>query len=333
MSVWTNTLSLSFLLIVCLIIGCKKSEAPLNPLVNGAFMSMEATEQPKLLAPSILASSLDEYNGTFSPDGTEFYFTTNTPINGIITYSTMNNDSIWGIPKVAPFSGEYSEYDPLFSPDGKRLYFSSERPVAGVESSGATHIWYVEREGSGWSEARYLDLQEGGNYYSSITSTGDICFNRWRDGDMYIAKKRQDGYDIKALPAPVNSNGDEGDPFISPDGDYIIFRAYNDGLGQGDLFITYKIGTHWSAPENLETPINSSAHELCPYVTTDGKFLIFASGRMESDYEAASNTSIVNVRDKHNSADNGELNIYYISADFIAERREKHLIEDSSIDK
>ena len=49
------------------------------PTVSGAWMGMEPTDTPVMLAPELLASSLDEYNGTFTPDGSVFFYTTNTP--------------------------------------------------------------------------------------------------------------------------------------------------------------------------------------------------------------------------------------------------------------
>ena len=122
----------------------------------------------------------------------------------------------------------------------------------------------------------------------------------------------------------MNSKNGEGDPFISPDEDYIIFRGYNNSLGLGDLYISYLVEGQWTSPENLGEPINSAYHEMCPYVTTDGRFFIFASNRIETRYASLPNEGLESVRKKHQTADNGALNIYYISADFIEEKRRKH---------
>ena len=305
--------------------GCKDQPENKVKTAKGTFMGMRATNTPQLLFPEFIASSLDEYNGTFSPDGTEFFFTTNTPSQGIICYTRMDPNGRWAEPIIAPFSGTYSEYDPLFSPDGKRLYFSSERPVSKTDSSGKTNIWYVERLDTAWSDPSLLELEKTGTYYSSITRDGSVYFNIWDTGDMYKASKRDTGYQIERLPDVLNSENGEGDPFISPDESYLIYRGYNNSLGRGDLYISYKIDGQWTPPENLGEPINSAHHEMCPYVTSDGKYFIFASSRMAGKYDSKAGDVLDVVRGKHRSYDNGQLNIYYISADFIEEGKKKHL--------
>lgn len=312
------------LLFLIQMVGCKKELADEKSSIQGPFMNMVPTKEPKMLAPGYLASSFDEYNGTFSPDGKEFFFTTNTPKKGIICFIKMGQNQEWIKPQIARFSGEYSEYDPLFSPDGKRLYFSSERPIESRATTGMTNIWYVERVDSVWSEPKLVELGKEGNYYSSITKNGDIYFNIWNTGDIYKATKTPQGYKAEPLPEVINSKDPEGDPFISPDEDYIIFRGYNNSLGFGDLFISFKIDDNWTQPENLGEPINSEDHEMCPYVTPDGKFFIFASSRMVEPYLSKPLNNLEDMRKKHRGPDNGELNIYYMSADFIDEKRNKY---------
>ena len=196
-------------------------------------MNMEPTKLPVLLAPDLISSSLDEYNGTFSPDGKEFFFTTNTPNKGIISYTRLDEHGEWTKAMVAPFSGQYSEYDPLFSPDGDRLYFSSERPLNNEDSTGNTNIWYVEKQNTTWGDPIHVPLDRQGTFYSSVTREGDIYFNIWDTGDMYKANNTKDGYKVERLSDTLNSENGEGDPFISPDEDYIIFRGYNNSLGRG----------------------------------------------------------------------------------------------------
>ena len=324
MKLYLTSFTLFSYVAILFLSACEMPSQISKPIIVAPFMDMQAIDTPQLLAPKLLASSLDEYNGTFSPDGKTFFFTTNTPSQGIISYTTLGENKQWTAPKIAPFSGQYSEYDPLFSPDGKRLYFSSERPVNGERTANPTNIWYVEIDGKSWGEPQYVDLGEDGNYYSSITSKGDIYFNRWKNGDLFKARLMADSFEVVKLPEPLNSPGDEGDPFIAPDESYIIFRAYNNGLGRGDLFISFNIKGTWTTPENLGAPINSSAHEICPYVTTDGKFFIFSSDRLVENYTATPGESLDRLRTKHSSADNGTQNIYYCSASFIEKMKQQY---------
>lgn len=154
---------------------------------------------------------------------------------------------------------------------------------------------------------------------SPLTKEGDIYFNIWNTGKILKATPTDSGYSIEELPEIINGRGDVGDPFISPEEDYMIFRAYfEEGYGRGDLYISFKIDGNWTAPENLGAPINSDAHEICPTVTADGRFFLYASDRLDSAY---SHESLDEMREKYQSHDNGNSNIYYMSAGFIDRMR------------
>lgn len=325
-------------LVCCYFMGCSTSDTDKDTAIDvsepteeaeqlGPYLGMVDTDTARLLAPDLIASSIDEYNSTFSPDGKLFFFTTNTPRDGIICFTEMNEDGSWSEVKVAPFSGEYSEYDPLFAPDGNRLYFSSERPINDTAEAGQSNIWFVEKEGTGWSEPTYIPLTESADYHSSITNDGSIYFNVWDNGDMWKATISDTGYTIERLPDVVNSTNGEGDPFIAPNEEYMIYRGYNNSLGRGDMYITFNINGNWTAPENLGPRVNSSSHEMCPFVTADGKYFLFASSRLLSTYDPQASQSIENVRAQHRSANNGQLNVFYINASFIDSMKAQHVAE------
>ena len=295
-------------IILSLIIGCQLSET--NHIYKGAFFGPEVPNQPQLLAPSILATPLSEYNGTFSPDGTLFYYTSESPGKSIITYTEMSANGLWSKPATALFSGMNTEYDPLFAPDGQRIYFSSERALN--ENRNNTNIWYVDIDDL--KSPVSVPLTNRGNYYSSITNNGKIYFNVWNDGFIYSATPSDSGYVIEQIGIP-EIDSDIGDPFIDPDETYLIYRGYGKkSLGRGDLFITYKNDNEWSVPKNLGDRINSEAHDICPYVTSDKKRFIFASDRLQQNYNSA---NVDSMQNKFISHDNGNQNIYQVSADFI----------------
>ena len=295
-------------------------------LVMNPFFGVEPIDKPQLLAPNLIASLAEEYNGTFSPDGKEFYYTTDIPENAFITFTELKENNKWSEPKVASFSGKYSDYDPLFSPDGSKLFFSSRRPLPDNKNS---HIWYVEKINEKWGEPQPVTLtgSENNEYYSSITNEGTIYFNIWSTANIFKAKKSGSNYEVEKLPEVINANYDKGDPFISPNEDYLIFRGYRkDSYGRGDLYISFNINNKWTYPENLGEPINSSAHEMCPSVTSDGKIFIFASSRISEKFRTKPLESIKRVQKKYQTYDNGELNIYYMSASFINDLREKYAV-------
>lgn len=313
-----------FLGLLLCFVGCNQSTESSKVIVQDPFFGVIPESTPKLLAPELLASPTEEYNGTFSPDGREFYYTTDIPENAFITFTELMPDNTWSEPKVASFSGKYSDYDPIFSPDGSRLYFSSSRPEPDNKNS---KNWYVDRTDTGWSEPKQIVLtgKENGEYYSSATKNGILYFNIWSTGDLFKATPTDSSYLVEKLPEIINGGADKGDPFISPDEDYLIYRGYGEeSLGRGDFFISFNIDGQWTRPENLGEPINSAAHEMCPYVTPDGKLFIFASARITDKVAMNPLEPISKVHDKFRSYNNGRPNIYYISANFIEEMRKKH---------
>lgn len=296
--------------------------SPTKPTVTDPFMGLTPTAEPQLLAPDFIATALVEYNGTFSPDGKELFYTAEVAGRGLILHTVLQASNQWTTPRIASFSGPSSDYDPLFAPDGNRLYFSSERGLDGSPQLGTTHIWYLDKTADGWGEPQPLELTNQGDYYSSITQDGSIYFNVWNNGDIYKATPVDTGYEVAALPESINGGRDVGDPFIAPDESYIIFRGYLDGgLGRGDLYISFKEGEAWSEPKNLGAPINSSGRDICPYVTTDGKIFLFASDRLTEYFSTQPNDSTEGIREKLASWDNGNSNIYYMTTDFIEELR------------
>jgi len=315
---------LTWLLLLFLIACQKQSKDVTATTYRNPFFGVNPTNTPQLLAPDLLASPAEEYNGAFSPDGKAFYYTTDIPENAFITFTYLQADNTWSKPQVAPFSGYYSDFDPLSSPDGSKLFFSSSRPLPDNQNS---KIWYVERTENGWTEPQSVTLtgSENNEFHSSITTQGDIYFNIWSTGNIYKASPSDTGYVVAALPDSFNADYNQGDPYISPDEDYLIFRGYRgDSYGRGDLYISFKINDSWTEPENLGEPINSAANEMCPMVSPDGKLFIFASSRITERVLPDPLDPITKVQDKFTSYNNGMMNIYYQSADFIAELRKKY---------
>lgn len=294
--------------------------------VTGPYFGIQAVDTPQIMAPGFISSVASEYNGTFAPDGRQFYYTTVIPGKDFITFTQLTKDNTWTEPKVAPFSGKYPDFDPFFSPDGSILFFSSKRPVKGVAKS---RIWYVEKTNGEWGEPEYVVLQGDFKdvFYNSVTRDGTIYFNMWSTGKIYKAIRKDTTYVVEELPEIINAGFRKGDPYISPDEDYLIFSGYrNDSYGKADLYISFNIKGTWTNPENLGKPINSSRQDMCPSVTSDGKIFIFSSNRFLDDFNIQSNDRVNKVHKKYQSYDNGKLNIYYMSTGFIENlRKNKNL--------
>ena len=219
-----------------LIQACALTTEKETNILKGPFFGIVPTDTLTLVAPNIVSSNLAEYNGTFSADGKEFYYTVTFPGQSVISFMKLNSDNTWSKPAIARFSGKYSDVDPIMAPDGTRLLFTSYRPIDGSRS-GRTNIWYVERIGDDWSEPQFISLTENGDYYSSSTNSGIIYFNVWKTGEIFRAVKTGTTYSVEKIAGIINSDEPEGDPFISPLEDYLIFRGYDQDASLG--WVTY----------------------------------------------------------------------------------------------
>ncbi len=98
----------------------------------------------------------------------------------------------------------------------------------------------------------------------------------------------------KGISRNINTIYNEGAPTFSADGKYVILVGcetgnkgdydYGDnrqGYGSCDLFVSEKIGSEWTKPVNMGTPINSGHFESQPSFSSDGKTLYFIRGMLQ----------------------------------------------------
>jgi hypothetical protein len=142
----------------------------------------QAMPTPEIFAPGIISGPANDGSPTFSPNGNTLFFTHSTAQWSIILESHRTRGH-WSQPKVAPFSGEWADASPAFSPDGSYLVFVSIRPDPATPPDGklymASHIWRVDRAGSGWSAPVELPAAVNcfrGIFRPSIAADGSIYF-------------------------------------------------------------------------------------------------------------------------------------------------------------
>jgi len=241
-------------------------------------------DTPLVFAPGIVSDNFQQHGApSFSPDGNEILWQTNQQTGKdndewITSSMTMRrNEGIWGPPAISPYS-----FMPFFSPDGKRIYFQPE---------GKNDISYVEKNGSGWSEpksinlvSQYPELKQA--FYPSVAQNGTLYFmasaiGQWNNVGIYRVELKNGEYTKpELLPKNINVPGNSRNwaPFIAPDESYLIFCSTR-GLSQydqGDLFICFRQpDSTWTEPENMGAPINTNQMERFSYVSPDGKFLFF----------------------------------------------------------
>lgn len=257
------------------------------------FGQKEPTLTPEIFAPNIISKpGRHEFGSTFSKEGNEFYFGVDN--NGImeIHFSKLI-EGVWTPERKLFDSDSISYNDPMFSPDEKRLYFITNRPIKNSTKKDDTDIWYVEREDADkpWSNpihAGNLINSDVDEYYASFTRNGTLYFaskDKKEKAPPYAFDIYRAGYkdgkflSPEKLPETVNTGSYEADVFVASDESYVIFCSIRqDGLGQGDLYISFKDEKgHWSEAVNMGDSINTEKHELCPFVSANGKYLFYTS--------------------------------------------------------
>jgi hypothetical protein len=283
-----KTISLLFLSLM-LLSSCLNNK-PENktdtfPVLRGQYFGQEKPGLlPKIFAPGIISTGKYELNSVFSPDYSEFYFTIRLLSRQMVIMCIKNENNQWTSPEVVSFSGKYEDADPFITNDGKWLYFTSKRPVDSSQvPNDDFEIWRSQRTKNGWEEPQRLDStvnSKDSEVYPTLTKDGTLYFSRFCENgsDIYFAESNDNGFKpAQKVDAVINEFG-EGDVFISPNEDYMIFSSRGRKEGNG-LFISFKESNKWTVPEFMGKDINQAGMEYCPMVTPDGKYLFFTSER------------------------------------------------------
>lgn len=271
-------------LLAILTIGCaRKFDENIKYLKQNTPLA-----KPKVFAPNVISTEDEyEFGAVFNTAATEFFYGVDIGGRSEIRYSKLQGDT-WSDPEIILAHESYGYNDPFLSPEENRLYFISNMALDELGEAKDYDIWYVKREGDSWSEPINAGVNINSNlheYYMSFTNDGTMYFSSNKRGDNFdiYASKIVNGEFQEAirLSDSINTSHYEADVFIDPDESFMIFCANRPGgLGRGDLYISFKNadGT-WSKSKNMGRQINSANHELCPFVSKDGKYFFYTSDK------------------------------------------------------
>ncbi len=276
---------------------CTPSRVHQSKQLQGNDLTYLGVNRPGNI-PEVFASGMiskpdrHEFGCTFSRDGRELYFGVDN--DGIMEiYGTRLENGFWTSQKKLFQGDTFSYNDPMFSPDDKRLYFISNRPLEPPGAEKDVDIWFIERDEGAWSSPMNLGpvinsyLNE---YFVSFADDGTLYFaskDKAEDApryayDIYRAELTKDRYGLpQKLPEAINTNRYEADVCVAPDESYLIFCSIRrDGYGMGDLYISFRNSEgSWTSAVNMGYPINTDQHELCPFLSRDGKYLFYTSSQ------------------------------------------------------
>lgn len=283
---------------------------------------------PEIFAPGIVSTGMSEINACFSPNNKEFLYSIIMPNRQFVIMSMIYKDNKWTEPEVASFSGKYSDADPFITIDGKWLYFVSKRPIDKKQTTkNDWDIWRLENINGKWSNIERLNSDinsEADDIYPTLTKQGTLYYSSGRLGknnrDIFYAKSNGREFEVSIkLSDTINSHW-EGDIYISPEEDYMIFRSFGRKEGSG-LYISFNNDGHWNLPQRMGKEINKTGRELCPIVSPDGKFFFFTSNRMSLKEKSSENLSYSKIKkdfiDSYNHPKMGKNDIYWMDVKII----------------
>ena len=185
------------------------------------------------------------------------------------------------------------EFVNYVSTNNRQLIFTRKTKRLHPESGEATYreqFYQSVRQDTTWDKPvkMHLSWTESRNVGAmSLTADGKTLYFtgcRWPDGvgrcDLYQSKLYNSRWQNPVnLGNTVNSAGWESQPFVSADGNYLLFASTRPGgYGGSDIWLSVKLNNNrWSPPVNLGDSINTAGNEMAPFLYADNKTLLFSS--------------------------------------------------------
>jgi hypothetical protein len=215
---------------------------------------------------------------------------------------THQNGCFSGLEQV-PLPDGSPHSDVYVNTDGDLMLFSSLMQEHHNDTVSDWNIWKSRRKAGQWQEPElfFKENLEGNQFYPWLTESGNLYFaikpHGSANSDLYVSTFRDGDYLSPRALTTINSENLEGDPFVSADESFIVFAGFDraENLGKSDLFISFNENGQWSTPIWMGGEINSKGYDGSPFVTQDGKYLIFTSSRGSTDDNTFFNHYIVRL--------------------------------------
>jgi outer membrane protein OmpA-like peptidoglycan-associated protein len=200
------------------------------------------------------------------------------PVSNEAYYDLLMTPLKKGLPTGKPKNFSLDINSPLhegpcsFSTDGKKIFFSKSiqrngAPVLDETGKIQLQIYEATFDGTNWGNVKLLSFNKGNDAYMhpAISPDGEkLYFSSNKLGgyggfDIYFVEKEGDHWSEPINMGPeINSTGNEGFPYMPPNG--VLFFASNGhkGLGGIDLYMIDISSNRWGSLLNLGAPINSS---------------------------------------------------------------------------
>lgn len=279
-----------------------REKAQMMQLRNKESLDLSATVvpfQPKNMGPNI-NTEYEEYLPFVTVDDQMMIFTrrylrpTEPPtVEEDFFYSKRDSLGAW-LPAVRmeePINSDQNEGALFISPDGRYLFFAGcNRP----DGRGSCDIYAsIKRADGTWGRPFNLGQPINTSHWESqpcMSSDGrTLYFTSTRPGgfgksDLWKSILMEGGIwsEPQNLGPNINTAEDENSPFLHPDGKTLYFASNgHGGMGGMDLFVSrMDENGHWSVPQNMGYPINTSADETTLSVNAKGDTAYFCSDNL-----------------------------------------------------
>ena len=316
-----------------MLIGCTQKDE--FPVLSGPYLGQTSPgSTPQLFMPGLISTNYIDNCIGFLREGRVCVFS----IWEKGTYYMYEKDGRWTQPEKVPWQNEQGTTDFTAAPDGNTIYFQSSRLTSPDDNERETNIWKVEWTGEGWTKPVLLpapvNTEEFSEAYPSAAPDGTIYYftgSRPESGigDIYCSRFVEGRYlEAERLPIPINTYYYEVDPFIAPDGSYLLFGCNRPGgYGLMDLYISF-LGEdgRWTNPYNAGPELNPFCMPTRMSATPDGKYFFFPS-RHETDVPKGENFISANIEKW------GDYDIYWISTGFINDLKDQYLGKKSAAER
>lgn len=137
----------------------------------------------------------------------------------------------------------------------------------------------MDRQNDGsWSEPRFFTR----GMYVDFASDQSLYFTeiaQMPDANIAVMLRSGNGYQEAAkLSANVNSQGFDAHPALGPEDDYLVFTSRREGgPGYNELYISHRDSAGVWMPAVLIGDALGPGWKMCPLITPDGRYLMYAS--------------------------------------------------------
>ena len=262
-----------------------------QPFIDGLLPVWKSSDPPvtETLIDAVNTVEGDEFSPVLDSAQTTLYFAASgrrDNLDGSDVFLSRKGPSGWETPVVvATLSGPGDQIPLSLTADGNTML---------LQCNGALHLskfqngnWQkpvpVPLSGLGLIGKGVLSADGNTLILEGAYTTGGVLDAP--DMDLFLSVRdasKGRWSDPQALGSDINTDGNEGNPYLSADGQHLYFTSTEyPGLGKSDVFVSTRTGsdwiTDWSRPLHMGKKINNIfAHAGFGHVAANGRRLYFA---------------------------------------------------------